>query len=642
MRIINNNLVTSVLCLLLMGMSLNSNCQGNRPIDGFGTNQLHKEWGAKGTNQLHLTPLGFSDGISEPGGIERPNPREISNIIFNQEGILPDAMGLSDYAWVWGQFIDHDITLSPEDPAQPMSILIPAGDQFFDPDNTGVVAIHTQRSAYDPNTGTDSENPRRFPNQITSFIDGSGVYGSDGVRANHLRKFRYGKLKMSSGNMLPYNTLDGEYDSAIDAKAPEMAMANPHISKWYVAGDVRANENPFLTSIHTLFVREHNRVVDQLMVDNPYWTDEQLYQKARKIVGGLIQSIVFEEFLPTLGVQLSPYSGYDENVNPGIMNVFSTAAYRYGHTVINSTLLRMDNDGNIIPEGNLQLKDAFFNPPMLEEGGGLTPLFNGMAAQVEQEFDTKMIHDLRNFLFGPPGSGGLDLAALNINRARERGITDYNSVRMYFGLKAKESFDQITSNRELSGLMENLYGDVNNIDPWVGFLAEDHMSNTLFGETVMKIMEIQFTNLRDGDRFYYENDSGLSSAEIDEIKNTRLADVIRRNSNVKGIQDDVFVARDHSTVATNDIVREGLGIKAYPNPGNGRFRLSFNALESGDAMIQTYNAYGNLVVNRNVLVSHGKNEFEIELGNDMPAGLYHARIIMGKVMGNTMVIKSDQ
>ncbi|NNF33633.1 MAG: T9SS type A sorting domain-containing protein [Saprospiraceae bacterium] len=629
-----------LLILVTISMSLVIKGQANRAIDGYGNNPIHPEWGTKGTHQMQITPIGFSDGIGMPGGVDRPNPREISNAIFNQEGLIPDVMGLSDYAWIWGQFIDHDITLSPEDEEQPMSIPIPMGDPYFDPDHTGVAQLHTLRSIYDHNTGTSIDNPRRFPNEITAFIDGSAVYGSDMDRASKLRSFKDGKLRVTSDNFLPYNTIDGEYGSEIDDTAPFMAMASPHIKKWHLAGDLRANENILLTSIHTLFVREHNRIAEELAYDNPYWSDEQVYQKARKIVGGIIQAIVYEEWLPTLGVQVPPYSGYDENVNPAIFNVFASAAYRYGHTVINSTIVRMGNDGEIIPEGNIRLKDAFFNPPMIGEGGGIEPLLNGMASQVEQDFDTKMIHDLRNFLFGPPGAGGLDLASLNINRGRERGLPDYNSARMAFGLEHKDSFEEITPDRDLSALLETVYGDVDNIDPWVGFLAEEHMPNTLFGETVMHIMEIQFTNLRDGDRYYYENDSGLSSQEIDEIKGTRLADVIRRNSNVQGIQDDVFVATDHSTTGIENMVYESLDMKVYPNPSIGNYNISMNASASGKGQIMVYDMLGHIVFQNQINIIKGFNQYNITLDDHLVPGLYHMRIIMNNQVGNTSLIKS--
>ena len=87
------------------------------------------------------------------------------------------------------------------------------------------------------------------------------------------------------------------------------------------------------------------------------------------------------------------------------------------------------------------------------------------------------------------------------------------------------SFLELNSDPEVATIMENLYGDINDVDPWVGMLSEEHMSNALFGETIMKIMEVQFGGLRDGDRFYFENDPALSAEEILEIKNTNIQGV---------------------------------------------------------------------------------------------------------------------
>src|SRR5690606_8724860 len=124
------------------------------------------------------------------------------------------------------------------------------------------------------------------------------------------------------------------HDALPISNAPEMDMPIPFVEKFFVCGDFRANENPNLLAIHSLFVREHNRICAELKSAYPHWTDEQLYQHSRRRVGGIIQAIVYEEWLPTLGVHIPDYNGYDPEVNAQIMNVFSAAAYRYGHTTI--------------------------------------------------------------------------------------------------------------------------------------------------------------------------------------------------------------------------------------------------------------------------------------------------------------------
>jgi len=519
--------------------------QEYRSIDGSGNNPFYPSWGAQNTTLTNYVPFDYADGFAEPNGANRPNPRRISNIVFNQDNLINDPQGLSDLLWNFGQFIDHEVTFVP-DTNELLVILTQPTDPFF----LGV-PIFMNRSLFDPSTGTGPGNPRRVINIVTPFIDGSAVYGSDEEHAQWLRTFNGGKLKTSAGNLLPFNTITGEFGDPIDHSAPEMDNPTGIDSFIFVAGDARVNEQPNLIAFHTLFVREHNRMCDLLAGYHPDWNDEQLYQYARKMVGGLLQHIIFEEWLPAAGVELPPYSGYKPNVNPQISNIFSAAAFRLGHTLLNSTIRRLDNDGNVIPQGNLTLKDGFFHPWLIYGEGGIEPLFKGMGTQVQQELDAKIIGDVRNFLFGQPGSGGLDLASININRARERGLPDFNSIREALGLSAYGDFLTLTQNTpEALALNEAYNGNINHLDPWVGMLAEAPMPGALFGETIVEILKRQFQALRDGDRFFYANDPDLNEEKRNEIRNTRLVDIIRRNTGIDIMQDQVFEAMDHDDVPT--------------------------------------------------------------------------------------------
>ncbi|MCB0602313.1 MAG: hypothetical protein KDC28_13840, partial [Saprospiraceae bacterium] len=349
----------------------------------------------------------------------------------------------------------------------------------------------------------------------------------------------------------------------------------PNVDHYYIAGDVRANENGFLTSIHTLFVREHNRQCDQLQKEHPEWTDEQLYQHARKIVGGLIEAIVYEEWLPTLGIDLPVYQGFQASVNPAIMNVFSTAAYRYGHSTIGPEFVMMDNSGNYTEPSGLQLRSMFFNPGIMGEMGDVAPLLAGMTTVHAQDFDCHVIDDLRNFLFGAPGAGGLDLVSLNLNRGRDRGLADFNAIRQEFGLSKLSSFSQLSSDPVLNQHFAFVYQDINKIDPWAGMLAEDHMPGALFGPTAMNIIKRQFTDIRDGDRFYFEVDPVLSAREKADIKATRMADIIRRNTGITFISDHVFKVEEASTSVATTLT--SLNVSIYPNPASEELHINLPA-----------------------------------------------------------------
>jgi peroxidase len=233
---------------------------------------------------------------------------------------------------------------------------------------------------------------------------------------------------------------------------------------------------------------------------------------------------------------LSDYSGYDSSVDPSIANEFSTAAFRFGHSTLNDEFRLVGNDGEEVAEA-ISLASAFFTPELLEETG-IDSFLKYASSTQSQEIDLAVVDSLRNFLFGAPGSGGFDLVSLNIQRGRDHGLADYNATREAYGLDPAQSFADVTSNEDVQANLESLYGNVNNIDLWVGLLAEDHTENGSLGETATAIIADQFERLRDGDRFYYENT--MSDREVREIESTTLADIIERNTNLDSLQSNVF------------------------------------------------------------------------------------------------------
>ena len=536
-------------CLLLATFTfVFSNAQNFRSYDGRGNNLNNPTWGSVDEPLVIETALDYSDGMQAANGQNRPNPRTISNVLFSQDSLLPDVMKLSDYTWAFGQFIDHDITITPPDSDENISINVPSGDLWFDPDSLGTALIPMSRTNHIDGTGEDVSSPRLISNLTTAFIDGSSFYGHNQEISSWLRTYRFGKLKSSEGGLLPYNTITGEFDSDIDPNAPHMDDEVGLSVKHFIAGDVRANENPILISFHTLFIREHNRLCDELRAVYLNWQDERIYQEARKRTVAIMNAIIYEEWLPTMGIVLPEYQGYDNTVNSGISNVFTVAAFRMGHTLLSGNIMRLDNDGNPIPEGDLALKDAFFNPLEVPKVGGIEPYFKGMGAQVQQKFDAQLLDDVRNFLFADHGSLGMDLASLNIARGRERGVPDYNTIREHYGMGRVSSFSEINSSQRIIDALNSLYDSVDDIDPWVGMLCEEREEGSIFGPLVIEVLKAQFQNLRDGDRYFYQNDPHLTDAEKEEYKNTRLYDVLMRNTNLSVMQPNVFEAVPHDEI----------------------------------------------------------------------------------------------
>lgn len=404
---------------------------------------------------------------------------------------------------------------------------------WFDPSGTGDVVIPFSRALFDPETGTDFSNPRQQENEITSWIDGSMIYGSSIERRDELRVGPSSPfLKTSDGNLLPFNV------NALN-------NANGFIrepASLFIAGDVRVNEQVGLAVMHTLFVREHNRLAALIQQDQPQASGEEVFESARRPVAAKIQINTFNEHLPALigANAIPPYPGYRPDVNGTIFNEFSAAAYRLGHSMVNDDIKRLNADGTTIDDGNLSLREAFSTAPaILNTESAIDPVLRGLAAQRHQKVDLQIVDTLRNFLFGQPGSGGFDLTALNIQRGRDHGLASYNDAREAFGLSRVNSFTDISSVSDVVADLQDIYNSVDEIDLWIGGLAEDPVSGSQLGELFQEIVVRQFVALRNGDRFWYEN--YLTSAELDQVANTSLAEIICSNSTVGSeLQDNVF------------------------------------------------------------------------------------------------------
>ncbi len=505
-----------------------------RTIDGSSNNLTNIHYNAANTPLTRQTRSDYSDSIQQMAGQNRTGAREISNAISNQVDGTINQLGISDYLWQWGQFLDHDISLTDGvSPAESAPIHIPNGDAHFDPEAIGNQTLLFNRSYYSPLSGSNQNNPRQQMNEVTGWIDASNVYGSNKTRAHALRKNDgTGRLKTSFGRLLPFN-IDG---------LPNAGGSSNH---FFLAGDVRANEQVGLAAMHTVFVREHNRLARLIRRKIPTFSGDEIYKHAKRLVGAQMQIITYEEFIPILLGEsaLTPYTGYDSNVNPRIMNEFSTAAFRFGHSLLSATILRVNKRGHEIKAGHLALRDAFFAPNEIIDHG-IEPILRGLSMQASQILDVYVIDDVRNFLFGQPGQGGFDLAALNIQRGRDHGLPSYNDARELMSLARADTFADITSDTELQLRLASVYASPDEVDLWIGGLAEDKIPQALVGELFYSFLKAQFEALRDGDRFWHQNrlkakysknrriQRRLEKIERKEVQDVRLSRIIKRNTRI--------------------------------------------------------------------------------------------------------------
>jgi hypothetical protein len=450
-----------------------------RSLDGRGNNVRHPAWGRAGTQYLRVAAPRYADGVSTP--LDGPAPRYVSNRVFNDVGQnLFSENGLSQWVWAWGQFLDHDIGLRDERPAESVPIAFDPADPL-ERFRSDLGAIPFARTPAAPGTGRTT--PRQQIDTISSYIDASQVYGVTARRLDWLREGEVDGDPTDNGAslLLPEGYLPRADARGAAAAAPPIELfgaqsADP--ASAIVAGDVRANDNVALTAVHTLFAREHNRIVARLPRTLPA---ELRFQIARRVVGAEIQYVTYTQFLPALGVKLARYGGYDPDVNPGLANEFATVGFR-AHSMVHgefqatvpagtyspSALERFRAQGiDVVTSGAdvilvIPLHVAFGNPGLVPEVG-LGPLARALADQAQYRNDEQLDDALRSVLFQVPKPGAadsaacgtpavkpdcftgvIDLGAIDLERSRDHGIPRYNALRRAYGLAPKKTFTAIT------------------------------------------------------------------------------------------------------------------------------------------------------------------------------------------------------
>lgn len=486
-----------------------------RHRSGLCNNKRHPGWGVTNASLRRLSggaDPAYADGVSAPSGGGRPSARDVSNAMCAEQNGSSDGndWGHTELLTFFGQLLDHDVGHTPTGNSksnllfmEDLAIPVKKDDYLYFKVRSSGTELPMTRSVYNRRSLTGTEmTVRTQPNRLTSYIDGSVLYGSDGYRWHCLREKRSGRLRlMGKDKLLPKNRV-----SHLGLTVENSPTSGP---EFFVSGDPRANENAMLLAMHHVFAREHNRLADIIVRSRPEWDDTTVFESARSLVAAKLQQITYNEWLPCLlgSTQLPPYHGYKADVDATLSAFFTTAAFRLGHTLVNKEITRL-GPGNKPYDGGARvpLRRGLFNPAFFEETG-TDPFIRGSANTLASKLDLAVVDGLRNFLFNDiPGEGGFDLVALNLQRARDHAIPDYNAARAAYGLPRKTSWASVTDDEDLARRMEDLYGPrLDDVDAFIGMLAEDPRPGSPVGELLGTALSTEFARLRDGDRFFYKH-----------------------------------------------------------------------------------------------------------------------------------------
>uniref|UniRef100_A0A8C5PEB3 Thyroid peroxidase n=1 Tax=Leptobrachium leishanense TaxID=445787 RepID=A0A8C5PEB3_9ANUR len=597
-----------------------------RHVTGACNNRNNQAWGASNTLLTRWLPSQYEDGISEPkgwnpefqyNGFRLPPVREVSKQIIRASNKVSKEDYLYSHIIIeWGQYIDHDIAFTPQsisrgalpvtwqadckstceklNPCYPIMVKY----NIF----SGCIPFYRSSAACGTGkqgavfTNPSVANPREQINGLTSFIDASAVYGSTEAMQSKLRNLSSddGLLRVN----MKYSDNGSAYMPFVDDK-PSSCIQDPasdHAERieCFLAGESRSNEVTSLAAIHTLWLREHNRLAKSLKKLNPHWNSETTYQEARKIIGAVHQIITVRDYIPKILGQtafdqyVGNYEGYDDKVNPSISNIFTTAAFRFGHATIPPIVHRLDSEYRDHPQyQNLLLNDVFFRPWRIIKEGGLDPLFRGMIGrsakmQTQQEM---MSEELTEKLQVLTNNGSVDLASLNLQRGRDHGLPGYNDWRESCGLQRLQTLSDLIisiSDQNLTTEIIDLYGHPDNIDVFLGGLAENFLPGARTGPLFACLIGKQIKALREGDRFWYENENIFTDSQRAELQKQTLSRVICDNTGLNHVPADVFIMGKYPDDFMSCDTVPGMNLQAWKETsGRGRSCSVPGTIENG-------------------------------------------------------------
>ncbi|CAK1544357.1 unnamed protein product [Leptosia nina] len=525
-----------------------------RAQDGSCNNlQNPLRWGVSNTPFRRVLPASYGDGISSPrtgvNGVMLPSARDVS-VTVHRPSYAHDST-LTVMLAVWGQFIDHDITATAlskgenssslqccnsKGPVHPECFPVPLDEEDPYYQDYNITCMEFVRSAPAP---TCHFGAREQLNQATAFLDASAVYSFAEKKTWKLREGTRGQLRML--RIGPWQLLPPSTDPNDGCNTVEMNAKGRYC---FESGDERANENLHLTTMHLIWARQHNRVATELIKLNQLWSDEMVFQEARRIVGAQMQHITYSEFLPAiLGVDVmwalnltlrsEGYSSiYDPSVDPSIANHFASSAFRFAHTLLPGLIHNVDVSTGTVSYTHLH--EMLFNPFALyntDKGGKTCSKLSNHLFERPIVINTSITTTTpRDTMLHPCG---LDLVSLNIQRGRDHGLPSYPAWRELCGLSRPKTFDDLKAIFDELSLSRicKIYQSVDDIDLYTGALAENPRGR-LLGPTLTCLIADQFYRLKVGDRFWYETDDPeirFTLEQLHEIRKTTLAGIICAN-----------------------------------------------------------------------------------------------------------------
>ncbi|XP_050077183.1 peroxidase [Anopheles maculipalpis] len=493
------NGVSSYECgLYLSGTLLPSSPIGDQCRDLIASKEYNDEY-------RRLLPALYDDGVyafrrSTTGG-ELPLAREVSSRFHTAwKDLEPHDTTRSVALVQWTQFIEHDLAKTTVqtmhdgtgieccsgDHGQLLPryrhpsckpIQVPEDDPYYQ--TYRATCLNYVRSALSLGANGCHLGPANQLNQATNRLDLSQLYGSLANDTKFLRAGKGGRLRAQLYDSAEYLQETGN---------DRLCATDPNLETvCYDSGDTRVNVNPYITLLHTLFLRSHNRLAKHLAQLQPSWTDDQLFTVARTINVKLYQKIVREWLVTVAGERATrnPHSTAEQDDR--VSNEFATAAIRFYNTMMPGEI------SNAL--GSYDLERLFYRPKDLRKRDYFAHLVGSVLGQNAMSLDTAYVDDMAHLLFGVRNVG-LDVLALDIQRGRDHGLaryTDYYTLCNGKPVTGWADLELVLKPHDLE-IIRASYATVHDVDLIVGAIAEWPVTGATVGPTLSCLIREQIDN----------------------------------------------------------------------------------------------------------------------------------------------------
>jgi prostaglandin-endoperoxide synthase 2 len=438
------------------------------------------------------------------GGIE-PIRRLVSRIAINRFGysttLRPRALSLASDYTSWMSLTDRTYSgrhLPPstpeyqaELPSEADVVALYRRETLVPADRTSVMFMFFAQWFTDSFLRSDATDFRK--NESNHEIDLCQIYGRTIVQTNLLRAFEGGRLKsqMIKGEEYPEflfqsrtNESDPfvfkpEFDGLFD---PDYLMntilrsaPDAQKEKFFAVGLEHGNSTIGNTIMNTLALREHNRLAGILAEQNSGWDDEQVFQTARNIAIVLLLKLVVEQYITHIGpfdfpVEVVPFIADEERWNrTNWCAVEFNLLYRW-HPLVPDT----------IGSGPGSLSSVEFrnnNALVLDEG------IEALMKKCSTEFAGKIgLMNTPTFLVDTGNPAWPSVEQVTVDLMRKAHLRSYNDYREAYGLKRMTKWTELTTNTTIIKRLEGLYGDIEQLEWYVGIFAEEYPDYMMMGE----------------------------------------------------------------------------------------------------------------------------------------------------------------